>query len=60
MGWLAAGVLSALTGHMTTYGLGAPDDKRTFPAKLVEAQQKRLELAERALARELATDPSAA
>jgi hypothetical protein len=44
---------------MTTYGLGAPESTRTFPAKLVEAQQKRLQLAEKALTRELAMDPDA-
>lgn len=45
----AAGVVTAMIGHFTSFGLG----KKAFPAKLKDKQQQRLTLAERLLEREL-------
>jgi hypothetical protein len=47
-----AGVVTALIGHFTSFGLG----KKAFPAKLKDKQQQRLGLAEKLLEREQARE----
>ena len=47
-----AGVITAMSGHFTSFGIG----NKAFPAKLKEKQEARLALAERLLERERARE----